>query len=400
MPATAEAAGNYYYRGILTDTDDLDAFRFCAVAGDWVTVGVDMDPGRDNTPINSLGQLYDQNGDPLVTMQDAAATGTNTAPGTGNLTASTPSSNGEAIAWRARYTGAYYAAVGMDPDGTGSLPSSADYFISIGVNCQNGAAQTARLITDLTAPPSANAGASFSYHVILSNTGTNTSMGAAFTDVLPPGVRFLEVTGSGTDAGYCDVVPAVGSSGTLHCQVDCLRPGGSWDFNIVVQATPCQGSASVLNSVTATSLTALAGGSVLNDSVSTIVSDGGACDDGDACTVSDHCSAGACVSTPVGRPAPIPGFGFTSKTSLSWTADSWATEYDVVRGNLSGLPVGPGGGDEVCLGSVVSTSTTDAAVPALGTGYWYLVRGQNACTSAGSYGNNGQGMQRVTSTCP
>jgi len=225
-------------------------------------------------------------------------------------------------------------------------------------------------------------------------------LSAGFTDVLPAGAQFLDVTGSGTDAGVCDVVPAVGSSGTLHCQVDCLRPGGSWDFNILVRATPCQGSHALANSITATSLTTLAAGSVLSDNVSTTVTDNGTCDDGNACTVGDTCSAGACVSTPVARPAPIPGFGFTNKTTLSWTADSWATTYDLVRGTLSGLPVGPGGGDEVCFGNLAGTSTTDAANPSVGTGFWYVVRGENACNPPGSYGNNGQGMQRVTSTCP
>ncbi len=396
----AEAAGNYYYRGTLTDTDDVDAFRFCAVAGDWITIGMDMDPGRNNTPINSMGQLFDQNGNPLVIMQDLAATGTSTTSGAGNLAATSPSSNGEAIAWRARYTGPYYAGAGMDPNGTGTLPASADYLVSVGLTCQNGASQTARLIADLTAPASVNAGATFSYHVILSNTGTNTALNAGFTDVLPAGVQFVEVTGSGTDAGICDVVPAVGGSGTLHCQVACLRAGGSWDFNIVVRATPCQGNGSILNSVTATSLTTLAVGSVLVDNTATLATDNGTCDDLDACTLNDHCSAGACVSTPVARPAPIPGFGFTNKTTLSWTADPSATDYDMVRGNLSALPVGPGGGDEVCFGNVAGTSTSDAALPGVSTGFWYLVRGQNACTTPGSYGNNGQGMQRVTSTCP
>lgn len=397
----AEAAGNYYYRGTLTDTDDLDAFRFCAVAGDWITVGVDMDPGRNNTPINSMGLLYDQDGMPLVSTQDAATQNqTSTTPGTGNLAATTPSANGEAIAWRARYTGTYYAGAGMDPNGTATLPASADYLVSVGLNCQNGTTQSARLMADLTAPVSVNAGASFSYHVILSNTGTNTALNAAFTDVLPADVQFLEVTGSGTDAGSCDVVPAVGTSGTLHCQVDCLRAGGSFDFNIVVRATACQGTGSLLNSVTANSLTTLVAGSVLADNVVTAVTDNGTCDDGNACTVGDTCSAGACVSTPVARPGPIPGFGFTNKTTLSWTADPRATEYDMVRGTLAGLPVGPGGGDEVCFGDLAGTSTTDAAAPPLGTGYWYVVRGDNACTTPGSYGNNGQGLQRGTATCP
>jgi hypothetical protein len=102
----------------------------------------------------------------------------------------------------------------------------------------------------------------------------------------------------------------------------------------------------------------------------------------------------------VARPAPIPGLGFTNKTSLSWTADPRATEYDVVRGSISALPVGPGSGDEVCFNGIPGTSTIDATVPAPGSPFWYLVRGQNACTSPGSYGNNGQGIQRLTSSCP
>ena len=258
---------------------------------------------------------------------------------------------------------------GHGPERHGNLPASADYLVSIGLNCQNGTTQSARLIANLTAPVSVNAGASFSYHVILSNTGTNTALNAAFTDVLPAGVQFLEVTGSGTDAGTCDVMPDVGASGTLHCQVDCLRAGGSYDFNIVVRATACQGTGPLLNSVTAGSLTTLVAGSVLADNVATAVTDNGTCDDGNACTVGDTCSAGACVSTPVARPGPIPGFGFTNKTTLSWTADPRATEYDMARGTLAGLPVGPGGGDEVCFGNLAGTSTTDAAAPPLGTGY-------------------------------
>jgi len=290
----------------------------------------------------------------------------------------------------------------MDPEGTGTLPASADYLVSIGLNCQNGTTQSARLIADLTAPVTVNTGYTFSYHVILSNTGTNIALNADFTDVLPTAAEFLEVTSTGTDASFCDVIPAVGSSGTLHCRVDCLRPGGSTDFNILVRTTPCSGSGVLSNSITAGSLTTLVAGSVLTDAAATGYNDNGTCDDLDACTTADHCSAGSCAGTPM-RPAPLTGLDFSSKTAMAWDADPFATEYDMVRGALSNLPVGPGGAGETCFPDLSGPSTSDASAPAAGTGYWYIVRGVNgACTelSPGSYGNASSGIQRVTSTCP
>jgi hypothetical protein len=91
------------------------------------------------------------------------------------------------------------------------------------------------------------------------------------------------------------------------------------------------------------------------------------------------------------------------KTTYSWSAAAFATQYDVLRGSTGALPVGPGGGDESltpCFGSVVGTTLTDTALPAAGTGYWYLSRGENAC-GIGTYGTQSNGTPRITTTtCP
>src|SRR6185503_11849165 len=90
--------------------------------------------------------------------------------------------------------------------------------------------------------------------------------------------------------------------------------------------------------------------------------------------------------------------GSGSKDTVSWSAVSLATGYDVLRGALAGLPVGPGAGDEVCQPNVPGTSTTDANNPATGSGFWYLVRARSL-SCIGPYGNSTNGA-RTSTTCP
>lgn len=93
------------------------------------------------------------------------------------------------------------------------------------------------------------------------------------------------------------------------------------------------------------------------------------------------------------------------KRTLSWTAvgGGTASVHDALRGTLPALPVGPGGGDETCLGDGIGTTVQDVTVPAVGTGLWYLVRGSNAC-GVGTYGTQRTGgvagAPRVSTTCP
>lgn len=95
-------------------------------------------------------------------------------------------------------------------------------------------------------------------------------------------------------------------------------------------------------------------------------------------------------------PGEVGALTYPDKTTIHWGPVGGAsTVYDVLRGGLASLPVGPGGGDEFCLqNSLAGTTTTDTADPAPGAGFWYLVRGQTAC-GTGIYGS-----QATSTTCP
>jgi hypothetical protein len=93
----------------------------------------------------------------------------------------------------------------------------------------------------------------------------------------------------------------------------------------------------------------------------------------------------------------------SGSTLLTWKMASGSTRSDVVRGLLSALPVGPGGGDEACFDDISGVSLTDGTNPSAGAGFWYLVRGESACDQ-GPLGFATRGaaptLPRVTDTCP
>jgi hypothetical protein len=127
---------------------------------------------------------------------------------------------------------------------------------------------------------------------------------------------------------------------------------------------------------------------------------GTACDDGNACTAGDVCSGGACAGTVITTPPETQNLSVAAnKSTYSWSAAAFATQYDVVRGSTGAFPVGPGGGDEVCFDNLAGPSLVDSTTPASGTGFWYISRGENAC-GLGTYGTRSNGLQRITTTCP
>jgi uncharacterized repeat protein (TIGR01451 family) len=126
--------------------------------------------------------------------------------------------------------------------------------------------------------------------------------------------------------------------------------------------------------------------------------DGTSCDDGNACTVGNTCTAGAC-GTPV-APAEAQNLSVSDdKISFAWSATPNATSYDVVRGLVSGLPAGPGGGEEVCFGGLTNPTVVDGTLPGADAAFWYLVRGA-ASGCPGTYGQRSDGTPRITTTCP
>jgi hypothetical protein len=136
--------------------------------------------------------------------------------------------------------------------------------------------------------------------------------------------------------------------------------------------------------------------------------DGTVCDDANACTANDACGGGVCAGTAVPLPGDVGDGVLLSQsggiTTITWFAAPGSTSSAVLRGLVSALPVGPGGGDEVCLANPVGqTSATDAEVPATPDAFWYLIKGENSCGS-GRYGfeesNGVPTVPRVSSTCP
>jgi len=134
------------------------------------------------------------------------------------------------------------------------------------------------------------------------------------------------------------------------------------------------------------------------------------CDDGSACTSDTACdgtggTGASCTGGTSVGPDEVLGLRVdkgAGSAQLSWEAAPNAASYDVVRGSLSALPVGPGAGDEGCLGPVAQTSTSDATSPVPGQGFFYVIRGRAAC-GPGPYGWQGQneasGSPRTTTTC-
>jgi hypothetical protein len=88
-------------------------------------------------------------------------------------------------------------------------------------------------------------------------------------------------------------------------------------------------------------------------------------------------------------------------TTLSWTSAGPGVVYDVAGATLAALQ-GGGTASAACLGNDAATASflDGRPDPAPGSGFYYLVRGQNAC-GAGTYGFNSASMERVLpAACP
>jgi hypothetical protein len=103
-------------------------------------------------------------------------------------------------------------------------------------------------------------------------------------------------------------------------------------------------------------------------------------------------------------PAEVSGVAFgTNNQTISWTSLGLqagpATTYDLMRGLISQLPAG-GGPAETCLAQDIgSTQFEESATPESGAGFYYLVRGSNAC-GVGTYGASSGGVPRHAPVCP
>jgi hypothetical protein len=127
--ATATGAANEYYAGALSDAADVDVYSFSAAAGELVQIGLDLDPLRDATPFNGSLALLDATGTTLLLVNDPSSTSSN-ATVSGTLAAATPYAPGEALVYRIRNGGTYYAKVAW------SSGTPGDYLLSIAHDCR------------------------------------------------------------------------------------------------------------------------------------------------------------------------------------------------------------------------------------------------------------------------
>jgi len=132
-PAQADQAVNNYFSGSLAGpapSTDLDVFSFTASAGQVVFISLDGDPCRDNTPINGKLELIGTDGSTvLITVNDGGST-SNTTSGAGSLTATTPNSPAEGLAFRVTTGGTYFARVSIGTTSSGAT-GAGDYLLSI-----------------------------------------------------------------------------------------------------------------------------------------------------------------------------------------------------------------------------------------------------------------------------
>ncbi|HET9300069.1 MAG TPA: hypothetical protein VFO11_08990 [Candidatus Polarisedimenticolaceae bacterium] len=129
------------------------------------------------------------------------------------------------------------------------------------------------------------------------------------------------------------------------------------------------------------------------------VQDGIGCDDGIPCTSGEICVAGACSGGAPNPPGELHGARFSDGSMLVWDEIPGSPRYDVLRGEVSAFPVGPGGGDEICFDERTSAWLIDGEAPAAGTGFWYLVRASTEC-GVGTFGSQADGVPRVSTSCP
>jgi photosystem II stability/assembly factor-like uncharacterized protein len=75
------------------------------------------------------------------------------------------------------------------------------------------------------------------------------------------------------------------------------------------------------------------------------------------------------------------------------------TVYDVAAGDLAALAVAGTGEARALACGLPLTAASDPTPPSLGSGFFYLVRGRNAC-GAGSWGTDSTGRDRGVPACP
>ncbi|MFO1200874.1 MAG: GEVED domain-containing protein, partial [Burkholderiaceae bacterium] len=187
--AQASFAPNGYASGSIGSTADIDLWAFSAKAGELVFIGLDSDPGRNNTPFNPILSLLDGSGTVLLQVNDSGSTSSTTS-GAGSLTSSTPNSPGESLTFRITAAGTYYARVTWS---SGTTPN--DYLLSI---ARLDAATLAYCTADAANCDANNADeyiTNVTIGTINNNSGTNGPV-SCYTDFTAQSTSLLRTVGS------------------------------------------------------------------------------------------------------------------------------------------------------------------------------------------------------------
>jgi len=374
-PGTATSSPNLYVAGQLGGTSDVDIYAFPAGAGELILLGLDADPARDGTPFNATLSLLDSAGTPLMQVNDGTAT-SSTVPGNGSLSSTTPNAPAEALAWRARKAGTYYARIAWAAGPPG------DYLLSIARDCRIFPATDLAVAQSDSADP-APPGGTVVYLVAVTNQGAVPATLVRLIDTLPAGATLVAAVPS---QGACF------GSGPVSCELGTLGPGAS--ASVAVSVIEPAAAGPVTNKARIES--AVSDPDPGNDRSDEVTLVGGAADsDGDGAPDASDCAPSNGQVWAI--PGPVTDLMFTDDEHLEWTppADPGGANvaYDLLRSAQA-----TGFMSATCLLSdIAAAEGWDTTVPA-GSAFFYLVRSENAC--GGSLGAATGGALRTGVMCP
>lgn len=231
-----------------------DLYSFCAVEGRAIVLTTDGDPATEAI-------LLDASGEPLSMVGDA---------------------------WKAPYTGVYYAQVLF-----GAAAARDEYLLSIDAAGRSNAQESADLSVMTTeAPEPVEAGGLLTYTVVMFNAGPDAALDAEMLALLPDVVTYRSITAPLSNGSWSCTVPAIGGRGKVSCKIKCFGPGSSATFTITVRVDPCVGNSNLTSTMIAASTTADSNPANSRATEQTPVIDPGTCDDANVCTAGDECGPG------------------------------------------------------------------------------------------------------------